>query len=193
MSRRGDNIRRRADGRWEGRYRIVSENGEKRYRSIYGKSYGEVKEKLISIAYAEHRPISDYHDRPAAGKEGVPDNINFCSLMEEWLGKIERTRKYSTYVKYKNLYQCHIQNLFSNDKFTQITNNHIQNKISVLDISDSTRQSVLAIIKQTLRYAEDRYGYPMISITSKAVVQNPHSVEIMNRTEQAKLMQFSRK
>ena len=76
MSRRGDNIRRRADGRWEGRYRIVSENGEKRYRSIYGKSYGEVKEKLISIAYAEHRPISDYHDRPAAGKEGVPDNIN---------------------------------------------------------------------------------------------------------------------
>ena len=190
MSRRGDNIRRRADGRWEGRYRIVSENGEKRYRSIYGKSYGEVKEKLISIAYAEHRPISDYHDRPAAGKEGVPDNINFCSLMEEWLGKIERTRKYSTYVKYKNLYQCHIQNLFSNDNFTQITNNHIQNKISVLDISDSTRQSVLAIIKQTLRYAEDRYGYPMISITSKAVVQNPHSVEIMNRTEQAKLMQF---
>ena len=49
MSRRGDNIRKRADGRWEGRYRMVLENGEKRYRSIYGKSYGEVKEKLVKL------------------------------------------------------------------------------------------------------------------------------------------------
>lgn len=32
MSRRGDNIRKRADGRWEGRYRMVLENGEKRYQ-----------------------------------------------------------------------------------------------------------------------------------------------------------------
>ena len=48
MSRRGDNIRKRADGRWEGRYRINTVNGEKMYKSIYGKSYGEVKEKLAN-------------------------------------------------------------------------------------------------------------------------------------------------
>lgn len=190
MSRRGDNIRKRADGRWEGRYRMVLENGEKRYRSIYGKSYGEVKEKLVNIVHAEYNPITDSGKKPAANKEKVSDNINLCSLMEEWLEKIERTRKYSTYVKYKSLYQCHIQALFSNDKLTQVTNNHIQNKIAALDISDSTRQSVLAIIKQTLRYAEEQYGYPMISITSKVVFKSSHAIEIMNRTEQARLMQF---
>ena len=134
MSRRGDNIRKRADGRWEGRYRMVLENGEKRYRSIYGKSYGEVKEKLVNIVHAEYNPITDSGKKPAEKKKKVSDNINLCSLMEEWLEKIERTRKYSTYVKYKSLYQCHIQALFSNDKLTQVTNNHIQNKIAALDI-----------------------------------------------------------
>lgn len=190
MSRRGDNIRKRVDGRWEGRYRIVLENGEKRYRSIYGKSYGEVKEKLINIVNAECSPMRDCGNNLVLNKGKAAYNISLCALMEEWLEKIERTKKYSTYVKYKSLYRCHIQNLFSNDKLTQVTNNLIQNKISTLNISDSTRQSVLAIIKQTLHYAEDQYGYPMISITSKSVYKNTHTIEIMNRTEQARLMQF---
>ncbi len=47
MSRRGDNIRKRTDGRWEGRYQVLSENGSKCYRSVYGRTYTEVKEKLI--------------------------------------------------------------------------------------------------------------------------------------------------
>lgn len=188
MSRRGDNIRKRSDGRWEGRYRTISANGEKRYRSIYGKSYGEVKEKLLDITHTEYESTSDYGKMSAAINKG--DSICFCSLMEEWLGEIERTRKYSTYVKYKNLYRCHIQNLFSNDKLTQITNNHIQNRMSTLNISDSTRQSVLAVIKQTLHYAEDQYGYPMVPVTGKTVSKSFRSIEIMNRTEQAKLMQF---
>lgn len=48
MPRKGENIRKRKDGRWEGRYkRGVKENGTPDYGSVYGKSYREVKEKLI--------------------------------------------------------------------------------------------------------------------------------------------------
>ena len=47
MARRGDHIRKRADGRWEGRYRIQKNDGSYKYVSIYGKSYHEVKERLI--------------------------------------------------------------------------------------------------------------------------------------------------
>ena len=47
MSRRGDNIRKRKDGRWEGRYIILrTSNGTNKYRSVYGKTYSEVKNKL---------------------------------------------------------------------------------------------------------------------------------------------------
>lgn len=50
MSRRGENIRKRKDGRWEGRYYTLDlQSGKKVAHSVYAISYGEVKEKL-SIA-----------------------------------------------------------------------------------------------------------------------------------------------
>lgn len=190
MSRRGDNIRKRTDGRWEGRYQTISVNGEKKYRSVYGRSYGEVKEKLANMIYLIKDPalctIGESDINTKISCNGIP----FCTVMEEWLNKVEKTRKYSTYVKYKNIYQCHIQSLFSNDIFTQITNDSIQDKIAALDISDSTRHSVLAVIRQTLRYAEEHYGYSITLITNKSSRKKSNSVEIMNRTEQARLMQF---
>lgn len=46
MGRRGENIRKRKDGRWEARI-ICSydREGRAKYCSLYGKSYLEVKEK----------------------------------------------------------------------------------------------------------------------------------------------------
>ena len=47
MPRRGENIYKRKDGRWEGRY-IVDRRPDGRaiYHSIYGPTYGEVRQKL---------------------------------------------------------------------------------------------------------------------------------------------------
>ena len=47
MARRGENIRKRSDGRWEGRY-LIHINGSKKYRSVYAPSYNEVKQKLFN-------------------------------------------------------------------------------------------------------------------------------------------------
>ncbi len=48
MARHGENIRRRQDGRWEGRYAVYSkEKGRRIYQSVYGRSYDEVKDKLL--------------------------------------------------------------------------------------------------------------------------------------------------
>ena len=49
MPKRGENIHKRKDGRWEGRYKCgTSPDGKAKYSSVYGKTYGEVKSKLIS-------------------------------------------------------------------------------------------------------------------------------------------------
>lgn len=190
MSRRGDNIRKRTDGRWEGRYRTISESGEIRYRSVYGKSYGEVKEKLADTIHRTYSGGGLCRNDLSADAESAVFGVDFCTLVEEWLLEIEKSRKYSTYIKYKTLYQCHIQALFSGDTFPQMTNAYIQNRVAALEVSDSTRHSMLAVIKQTLRYAEKQYGCPMPSITNSAVQKKSHTIEILNRTEQAKLMQF---
>lgn len=46
MPRKGENIYKRKDGRWEGRY-IKSHNnvGKAQYGYVYGKSYREAKQK----------------------------------------------------------------------------------------------------------------------------------------------------
>ena len=49
MSRRGENIYKRKDGRWEGRIIIGRKlNGKAEYRSIYDKSYLGLKNKIKS-------------------------------------------------------------------------------------------------------------------------------------------------
>ncbi|MBO5577219.1 MAG: hypothetical protein J5956_13120 [Ruminococcus sp.] len=57
MSRRGDNIHKRSDGRWEGRY-IASrdELGKAVYKSVYARTYADCSEKL-KLAPAQ-RPTS---------------------------------------------------------------------------------------------------------------------------------------
>lgn len=190
MPRRGDNIRKRTDGRWEGRYRVISEDGRKRYLSVYGKTYGEVKEKISAEMYLSGRADSAVlQPVQISGNPQVCD-IDFCVLMEEWLGEVEQNRKYSTYVKYKKLYTCHIQNVFSSDKLSQMTNGYIQTHLAALEMSDATRQNVLAVMKQALRYAEKQYGYPMPSLMGCTMQKRPHSIEVMDRMEQIRLIQF---
>lgn len=47
MGRHGENIRKRNDGRWEGRYKFFDEGkGRYIYRSVYGRAYEEAKAKL---------------------------------------------------------------------------------------------------------------------------------------------------
>lgn len=45
MPRKGENIYKRKDGRWEARYIHHYENGKAKYRSVYGRSYTEVRAK----------------------------------------------------------------------------------------------------------------------------------------------------
>lgn len=190
MPRRGDNIRKRTDGRWEGRYRVISEDGRKRYLSVYGKTYGEVKEKISAEMYLSGRADSAVLQPVRISGNPQVCDIDFCVLMEEWLGEVEQNRKYSTYVKYKKLYTCHIQNVFSSDKLSQMTNGYIQTHLAALEMSDATRQNVLAVMKQALRYAEKQYGYPMPSLMGCTMQKRPHSIEVMDRMEQIRLIQF---
>ena len=59
MGKKGLNIYHRKDGRWEGRYRDgFQSNGMPKYRSIYAKTYAEVKEKLIAVKATSEKPLS---------------------------------------------------------------------------------------------------------------------------------------
>ncbi|MCC8022583.1 MAG: site-specific integrase, partial [Clostridiales bacterium] len=47
MGKKGDNIYKRKDGRWEGRYpKGRGEDGRLQYGSVYGTRYSDVRDKL---------------------------------------------------------------------------------------------------------------------------------------------------
>ena len=57
MPRRGENIRKRKDGRWEGRYIQGYDTGtnKAKYISVYGKTYSEVRKKLEDAKYKQRQ------------------------------------------------------------------------------------------------------------------------------------------
>ncbi|MBE6861477.1 MAG: hypothetical protein E7497_01065 [Ruminococcus sp.] len=115
MSRRGENIYKRKDGRWEGRYIAERKNGKAIYKSVYAHTYTEVKQKL-QIRKTENKPVA-------------VDNISFEAYAVQWLNTVKLSRKASTYSKYKSIYNLHIKPVISGCQIENISNTHIQNII----------------------------------------------------------------
>ena len=60
MPRKGENIYKRKDGRWEGRYKVgFNDFGTAKYRSVYGKTYQEVKLKLAKFKASPPTPTTE--------------------------------------------------------------------------------------------------------------------------------------
>lgn len=50
MTKKGENIYKRKDNRWEGRYvKEYTSSGKRHLGYVYGKSYRETKEKLLEV------------------------------------------------------------------------------------------------------------------------------------------------
>ncbi len=191
MARRGDNIRRRADGRWEGRYRCQKDDNSYRYKSVYGKSYGEVKERLLQRLRENHMGISEYK----IDKKKPTEELTTLNYMaEEWLQHVEQTKKYSTYIKYRNIYVKHIKDHLSKTCISDLSDQYINEKLFSLDmgagISNSTRHSIIAVLNQALRYAHEYCDCPQIKLKNKVVKRNNKTIKIMDHTEQAKLISY---
>ena len=111
MSRKGENIRKRKDGRWEGRYKSgVKADGKVKYTSIYGKSYTEVKNKLTEI---KSRLNCD---------DGITyTDKRFGEVLSLWLESNRIKVKKSTINKYKYMIEKHIQSRLGDKKVSAVT------------------------------------------------------------------------
>ena len=93
MCRKGENIRKRKDGRWEARFiKYRDSEGKIHYGSIYGKTYSEVKAKR-NKKIAE-LPQYGYH----TGNSGVLNyQATFQTAAIRWQQDIRYTIKDSTF------------------------------------------------------------------------------------------------
>lgn len=81
MPRRGENIYKRKDGRWEGRFiKGYNESGKALYKSVYAGSYADVKEKLNQCAFCN----TDFKHK----------SMLLSDYAEQWLRCVKISRKY---------------------------------------------------------------------------------------------------
>ena len=100
MAKKGENIYRRKDKRWEARYiKDYAPDGTARYGYCYGKTYTEAKKKLLAAQMAW-----------ATGKQTVPRTKQcLADFGDEWL-QLNRTRiKEATFVKYAGVLEKYIK------------------------------------------------------------------------------------
>jgi len=100
MSKRGENIYKRKDGRWEGR--VLKLQGG--YAYVYGKSYREVKEKKTLFS-------QDKEPNFTREKESLPASEQF----KQWLYKQEIHVRKSTYASYESCISNYILPFFYSD------------------------------------------------------------------------------
>jgi integrase len=110
MARRGENIYRRKDGRWEGRYmKGRKEDGKPRYGYVYGAGYGAVKSRLLRL---KHRYLG-----VGPGYAGT-----FSDFARSWLAEAPPgSRKPSTVAFYATLLRVHLLPAFGARALPDIT------------------------------------------------------------------------
>ncbi len=209
MSRRGENIRKRKDGRWEGRYyEWEPKSGKSKIRSVYARSYGEVKEKLavVKVSAEGIQKKKDFATEERSYLKRSPNleetlfpselldaEVLFPVVAEEWLAMIERTKKYATYIKYHFIYKKYMQeklNAFSFSSFEETAFAEIFQNEEKEILSDSLKKSISCVLNQILSYAASHYHTKLFRYSYQKQNTEKKWIEVFNQIEQTKLLQY---
>ena len=171
MPRKGENIYKRHDGRWEGRA-IESRlaNGKIKYHSVYGKSYSEVKLKL-----------QDYIIKPKWNKI----DITVSDWIEKYVLSLKEKVKISTYSVYERYMNNHIRPFFDRIKLRELNKMLLQSFVnSRSGLSPSTVRGIFSTIKEALKLAHDEGYIDAIWIGVILPKKKKSSIDVFSKEEQ---------
>lgn len=144
MSRKGENIYKRKDGRWEGRVAYESvESANMKYKSIYGKTYREVKEKMIQL---RAQPVS----KNTEFKINYTPELYLKEYAVLWIDEQKPHLKKSSYCKYQNQLNKSIIPYFEKMKIRDINNKCVQQFILNLQDIDTRKPLSPRSVRDTL-------------------------------------------
>lgn len=151
MAKRGLNIYKRKDGRWEGRYKSsFAADGKVRYISVYGKSYTAVKELL------EKKRVEVLNSTVCQCK------CTFGEIIEKWFADVRNRVKNSTLSNYDMKLKKHILPYYANIKYEHLTADSLNDFISgkfAERLSAKYISDIVVLIKSAAKFAQRRYGY----------------------------------
>ncbi len=187
MPRRGENIRKRRDGRWEARYiKEYREDGTAHYGYLYAKTYAEVKARKQAALAAP------------AKTEAMGGRLVFDTAISEWLARQKYAVKQSTYSRYRWIVDSHIRPGLGGVRMRQISRTLLDGfadqKLTQgrLDgkggLAPKTVRDLLSVLRQILSYAAER-GYLSggDNLKLKSPKKNNREIEVLTPAEQVRL------
>lgn len=189
MARKGENIYKRKDGRWEGRYiKARTESGKIIYGSIYGKRYSEVKEKLVHLKSKHFMQRNSW--------------VLYQELFSDWLSYwcmsvIRGQVKQTTYSSYCRMINKHILPELGDLSLDKISSRKLQEYICMLQerkLSPGTIKNIFNLIKKCLGEAQKRdyiFDNPCDSVELPKVYKK--EVRALNIDQQKRLEMISLK
>ncbi|MBO5627891.1 MAG: tyrosine-type recombinase/integrase [Aeriscardovia sp.] len=180
MARRGENIYKRKDGRWEGRYKCGYCDNKAKYRSMYAHTYQEVKEKLQKLKANAVNYVS-------SGKRTVGE------LCCEWLAAVKLKVKQSTYACYQLKVNKHILPTFGGLVYDNLTvsdiHEFISNKLK-RGLSAKYVCDIIVVMKSMAKYISRVHNYknPLENVIMPK--KEKHEMKLLSQIEQKRLCKF---
>lgn len=188
MSRRGDNIWYRKDGRWEARYVKDRINGRAVYGYVYGKTFNEAKEKQTSKIKETEYGIKNQ------------SMLTMGEVFELYMNNRKYSVKESTYAKYQRDINNHLKPFWDKVLLKDIDEMMIEKFIDNLlnnsnintakRLSPKTVKDLIVLLKSVIRYANQR---KMCAI-STPYISTPKikkcGIQILSKEEQQRLENY---
>lgn len=191
MARRGENIRKRKDGRWEGRYI----KGRKPDRTaiwgyVYGRTYTAVKKELTIRKNAMQTYTLS------------ADNVTFSELSQNWESSISLGVKTSTAAHYHYTLVHYILPVLGNCRMQDLNASLLEQGLLQIiapkngchkPLAHSMARECLALVRRICRYAAHiRLMHP-IEIEIKLPSTAPKPAQVLSQPEQKRIAFFAEK
>lgn len=198
MPRRGENIYKRKDGRWEGRYIKERIDGHTKYSYVYARTYKELKSKLQARRNDCLESLSD------GGLLGMTRNNEFevsdlNAIAAQWIEFNSPQLKKSTINKYKNILKSYILPRFRSVSIESITREDViifSNELLVAggkdgrSLSPKTVVGVISVLQNVFEFSSQNKKLTTADISKISIKQFQKPFRVFSDSEQKSLCEF---
>lgn len=149
MKSKGENIYRRKDGRWEGRYiKERKSDGKIRYGYVYSRNFTEVKKKLFLYKM-------QYKENYLGEGKKPHSTMTFQVWANHWLIIQEKRVKPNTYISYESKLKNHLLPYIGQCSLNELTSADLQETVNHLrsSLSPSSLRAVFRVLRTCLNEA----------------------------------------
>ena len=181
MSKRGENIYKRKDARWEGRYiKGHDPQGKIQYGYVYAPSYREAKEKLLAAKLSAEKPPAE-----------KPPLFSQCA--QEWLLLRRNQVKESTYIKYRTVIERHLLPSFGGclpHRITSLDAEAFSCRLLEQGLASKTVKDILMVLRSILDYVRKTSGSTLPEIQVTYPKDERKKMRVLSPEEQTVLITF---